>query len=372
MCSFFYSCRYILSAITLLLLSANIYAQEPSAADNPNTSKPSSWIYNQYTAFRNVYKYNPEYLKNEADKLKVRLLGTIQTPFFTVHPQSDTEKKIIFDSEPLKYVGADIGWNIFAIGYSFGIDGKNKKNHERFSFNTYTRFFAINAEVFWLNNLRLSNLEDFITEEENTYPEKIELDGTYFRSRSAQISFFPNGKKMAYGNTINPVFRQLKSAGTLILALGYSDYDFNTNLQNSEFKDDEWIAEIGISKINMYKYELGVGYSYNFVVGRHWVLFLSDMIGISTQRYSYEMLSKDAFSKKSNLGGCNYFRTGACYYNKDFFVGVHVLHELDALNTNHFLFNKNNQIAVVYLGYKFNVDGFNRFVSNIIGTPAGK
>jgi hypothetical protein len=358
-----------LPAIISLLLSNSIYAQESPAIESLNTQKSSSWVHDKYIAFRKAYKYNPEYLKNESNRLKFRLLGTVQTPFFTVHPQSDTEKKIIFDSEPLKYVGADIGWNIFAFGYSFGIDGKNKKKNERFSFNTFTRFFAISAEVFWLNNLSISNLEDFITEEENTHPEKVALDGTYFRSRSAQISFFPNGKKMAYGNTINPVFRQLKSAGTLILALGYSDYDFNTNLQNSEFKDDEWISEIGISKINMYKYELGVGYSYNFVVGRHWVLFLSDMIGISSQRYSYEMLSDDPFSKKTKLGGCNYFRTGACYYNKDYFIGAHVLHELDALDTSHFLFNKNNQIAVVYLGYKFNVDGFNRFVSNIIGTP---
>lgn len=43
---------------------------------------------------------------------------------------------------------------------------------------------------------------------------------------------------------------------------------------------------------------------------------------------------------------------GACYYNKEYFIGVHLRHELDVLNTGRFLFNKNNRTAVVYTGYK--------------------
>lgn len=285
--SFNASKNVLIAAMTLLSLPYEIHAQQPPTIDSIKSLPSSSWIHNQYNAIRKAYKHNPTYLKNEANRLKVRILGTVQVPSIEIHPKSDIEKMIIFDSEPLKYVGADIGWNIFAFGYSFGIDRKNNKNNNRVSFGTFTRFYSISAELMWLNNLRVSNLDDFLPEGENPYPEKIALDGAYFRSRSAQIGIFPNGKKMAYGNTINPVFRQLQSAGTMIFAFSYSDYNFKTNLKNIEIQDNEWISEIGINELNLFKYELGGGYSYNFVIGRRWILFVSDMVGLSAKHYTY-------------------------------------------------------------------------------------
>ena len=361
---FYYRIFYIWSVINLSL-TAKVHAQEIEKNDSiSKETSQTSWLYDAYKTIYNASRYDPEYLKNEANRLKIRLLTTFQAPYFTVHPKSDIDKRLIFDSEPLNYVGMDIGWNIFALGYSFSTGEKQKRTNKRFSFNTYSRFFAINAEILWLNSLSISNLEDFVSENESI-PEKIALNDAYFRSRSVHFVFFPGGKKMAYGNTINPVFRQLKSAGTLITALGYANYDFDTNLKNMNIEGSEWLSELGINNINLSKYELGVGYSYNFVAGRHWVLFISDMIGISAKHYSFEMFSDNTPTKETKLGGSNYFRTGACYYNKDYFIGAHVSHELDALSTNKFLFNKNNQLAVLYIGYKFKVDHFNHFISNL-------
>lgn len=356
----------LISAINLLFLPHGTCAQN-LPADSISQPNTSSWIQNQYHAIRKAYRHDPTYLKNEANRLKIRLIGTIQAPSIEIHPKSDIEKTMLFDSEPLKYVGADIGWNIFAFGYSFGIDRKNNKNNNRVSFGTFTRFYSISAELIWLNNLRLSNLDNFLPEGENPYPEKIALDGAYFRSRSAQIGIYPNGKKMAYGNTINPVFRQLKNAGTMVFAFSYSDYSFKTNLKNIEIEENEWISEIGINELNLFKYEFGAGYSYNLVLNRHWVLFASDLVGLSAKHYTYEMLTDEAPTKKTTAGICNYFRTGACYYNRDYFIGTHILYENDLLSTSQFLFNKNNLVGAIYIGYKFKVDGFNRIASNLLG-----
>ena len=333
--------------------------------------KKTSWIQNAVNVFNNAYRHNPEYLKNEKNQLKVRLLGTINLPSILIHPRRDLERRLIFSSDPLKYVGADIGWNIFAIGYSVGLDRKNSMNNGRFSFNTYTRFFAINYEILWVNNLSISNIESFISEEEKNgfedeIPGKIAIDGAFFRSRSLQFMFFPNGKKMAYGNTINPVFRQIKSAGTFVMSLGYADYDFNTNLENSDMDKYPWISEVALSNINLSKYELGAGYSYNSVISRRWILFISDIVGVSAKHYTYEMLYDNSPVSNTKVGICNYLRTGACYYNNDYFIGTNISYEFDALNATQFLFNKTNLNAVVYLGYKFNVDGFNRFVSKML------
>ena len=330
-----------------------------------------SWIQNAVDAFNTAYRHNPEYLKNEKNQLKVRLLGTVHLPSMMIHPRRDLERRLIFSSDPLKYIGADIGWNIFALGYSFGLDGKNNLNNGRFSFNTYTRFFAINYEILWFNNLSISNLESFITEDgengfEDDIPKKIAIDGAFFRTRSLQFMFFPNGKKMAYGNTINPVFRQKKSAGTAVFSLGYADYDFNTNLENSDMDKYSWISEVGLSNINLSKYEIGAGYSYNSVVSRRWILFISDIVGISAKHYTYKMLYDNSPISNTKVGICNYLRTGACYYNKDYFIGTNISYEFDALNATQFLFNKTNLNAVLYLGYKFNVDGFNRFLSKML------
>jgi len=79
------------------------------------------------------------------------------------------------------------------------------------------------------------------------------------------------------------------------------------------------------------------------------------------------MLTDEKLTKKTTVGVCNYFRTGACYYNRDYFIGTHILYESDLLSTSQFLFNKNNLMGTVYIGYKFKINGFNRFVSNILG-----
>jgi hypothetical protein len=351
----------LLSAVIFISLTGNACAQ-----DNAETA---SWIRIRYQAFYNAYKHNPEYLKDEAGRLKIRLLSTFQSPYFTIQTKNNTEKRIRFDSRPLKYVGADIGWNIFSLDYSLGIDANSNLSNQRFSFNTYSRFFAINTEILWLNNLSVSIPEDRLSGgSENAAPlsKTIPLSDASFRSRSAHITFFPGGKKMAYGNTINPVFRQLKNAGTILTALGYADYNLNTNIKNLDISRYEWLTELGLNKIDLFKYELGAGYSYNFVVGNHWVLFVSDMIGISARRYTYEMSSDPAPTRETKLGGSNYFRTGTCYYNKDYFIGAHFHHELDMLNTSRFQFNKNNQTAVIYIGYKFNINRFNSLVSDVL------
>ena len=347
-------------------MSNKIYANEIYDVDSTIIENTSSGVFAKYRAIIKSFRHNPEYLENEANMLKVRLLGTIQVPYINIHPRSDIEKRIVFSSEPLTYVGVGVGWNIFNLNYSVGLDRKNNKNNGKFSFNTFSRFFAFNAEVFWMNNLRVSDINDFIPKQNNGFSNNIELNDAFFRSRSIQMSFFPNGKKMAYGNTINPIFRQIKNAGTTIFSLGYADYDFNTNFGNIDKNEHEWVSEIGINNLNLYKYEFGAGYSYNFVAGRKWVLFISDMIGVSAKRYSYKMISDESYTSKTTLGGCNYFRTGACYYHKNYFIGAHILHEFDILSTSQFLFNKTNQTAVVYIGYKFNVDGFNKFVSNLV------
>lgn len=359
---FFYYGILLTGTVIGLSLIGQLHAQETEKNDS---RFKTSRLHNLYKSIRNASRHDPEYLKNEANRLKIRLSGTRQAPYFTVYPKSDMEKKLLFDSEPLNSVGIDVGWNIFALGYSFGIGEKQKRTNHQFHFNTYSRFFAIDAEILWLNSLSISNLEDFASGNES-FPEKVALNDAYFRSRSAHLFFFPGGKKMAYGNTINPVFRQLKSAGTLISALGYTDYDFNTNIKNMDIEENEWLSEIGINKINLSNYELGIGYSFNFVAGRHWVLFISDMIGISAKHYSFEMVSDKIPTKETKLGGSNHFRTGACYYNQDYFIGAHISHEVDLLSTNKFLFNKNNLLAVLYIGYKFKVDGFNRFASDLL------
>lgn len=358
--------RIGLFAICCLVLAGNVRAQELEQSDSLSveTAQPS-WLYGTYQTLYKASQYDPEYLRNEANRLKVRLSGTLQAPYFTIYPKGDMERRLIFDSEPLNDVGIDVGWNIFGLGYSFGVSAKQKRTNERFSFNTYSRFFAINAEILWLNGLSISNLEDFVSENERVSG-KIALNDAYFRSRSAHVIFFPGGKKMAYGNTINPVFRQLKNAGTLVVALGYADYDFNTNIKSMDMEEHEWLSELGINKINLSKYELGAGYSYNFVTGRHWVLFVSDMIGLSAKHYAYEMYSDQTPTEETKLGGSNYFRTGACYYNKDYFIGAHLSLEVDVLSTSKFVFNKNNRLAMLYVGYKFEVERFNQFVSSLL------
>ena len=359
----FFSKFLLLPAMMVLSLPLVVSAQE-------EPEKKASWLQRQTDAFYNAYNYNPEYLKNEANKLKIRLLSTFQVPSIMVHPKSNLEKRLTFTSDPLTYVGADIGWNIFAFGYSYGLNSRNNKNNARLSFNTYTRFVALSAEVLWINNLSISDIDKLVSdddiENDNNYPQKIAIDGAYFRSRSLQLKFFPNGKKMAYGNTINPKFRQLKSAGTVVFSLGYADNDFNTNLENTDLDKYSLINEVGISNLNLSKYELGGGYSYNFVVSRRWILFLADVVGISAKHYSYEMLFDNSQISKTNVGLSNQFRTGACYYNKDYYIGTNVSYEADILSTNQFLFNNTGLTGSIYIGYKFNVDGFNRFVSNML------
>lgn len=311
-CSKPYICFYRLSACViaamLLTVPYRLYAQEP---DGTKSFSPfASKLYARYARQRAKNKPDSAYLKYEGNMLKVRIINTIQAPRLGISPLSNRNKEILFRSQPLEYIGFDLGWNIFSGGYSIGLNRTRKSSNERFSFNTYTRFFALNLEAYWLKELHASNSED-------SAPDETRLGGSYFRTRSAQVSIFTNGRKMAYGNTINPVYRQIKSAGTFAFALTYSDYRLDMNFGTNP-KDGHEAAQtaemVGIDYLKLFKYEVAAGYSYNFVAGRHWVLFVSDMIGLSAKHYSYEMLHDEGVTRKATFGGCNYARLGACYY----------------------------------------------------------
>ena len=363
-CSKPYICFYRLSACViaamLLTVPYRLYAQEP---DGTKSFSPfASKLYARYARQRAKNKPDSAYLKYEGNMLKVRIINTIQAPRLGISPLSNRNKEILFRSQPLEYIGFDLGWNIFSGGYSISLNRTRKSSNERFSFNTYTRFFALNLEAYWLKELHASNSED-------SAPDETRLGGSYFRTRSAQVSIFTNGRKMAYGNTINPVYRQIKSAGTFAFALTYSDYRLDMNFGTNP-KDGPEAAQtaemVGIDYLKLFKYEVAAGYSYNFVAGRHWVLFVSDMIGLSAKHYSYEMLHDEGVTRKATFGGCNYARLGACYYNKNFFIGLHAHNELDILQTGRFIFKKSNTTGILYAGYKFKVDRFNEMVSKLL------
>lgn len=130
------------------------------------------------------------------------------------------------------------------------------------SINYYSNRFGIDLDYERLSSFRGKNL---------TSGNSRKLHGTRLNSFSAVGYYVFNGKRFSYPAVFNSTWMQKRSAGSFLVQASF----YTGKLKSS---DDLHLykKEVGqLQHIDMNHFSIGVGYGYNFVYGKHWLIHLS-------------------------------------------------------------------------------------------------
>ncbi len=170
-------------------------------------------------------------------------------------------------------VGVKVGYKGLSASYSFPVAGDKGKN---LSLKSVSNWYSVNLRwhSFKTDNPETRFTGDFVVREDPSTEDwkgPVSLDMKDHTKLDAPIKiqtlmfdafYIFNKKKFSYAAAYNQKTYQVRSAGSLIAGIMcyYADFKYNTD-RSADFI----VAMGGIGRLRQYQGNVGVGYSYNFV-----------------------------------------------------------------------------------------------------------
>ena len=233
----------------------------------------------------------------------------IGTPFKDV--------RVLMNSNLVSNIGVSLSFMAVSLGYSISISnlihGGKVSNKAEFSF-TCARFTA--DAYYWENQ----NDINIIYTDKNLDDErhKLRQSGISRKAMGLTAYYFFNNRRYAQAAAYCFSKYQKRSAGSFLAGISLQHYDVKVDAEQLADEARAYIPEgIDPPRILYNDYCLLVGYGYNWVLGRKWLLNLTFTPYLG---YRYNILREDG--EKSaislNLRG----RIGVVYNHKNFFMGL--------------------------------------------------
>lgn len=174
-------------------------------------------------------------------------------------------------------VGGAFGYKILQLGYSFNINNlmPSKKKIKRNEWNLKLANNMFSFEIYHFSNQGQTNILEY---KKDTFSLSVNKAFNRLNTRifGTDLYYFFNHKKYinAYANRLN--YKQRKSSGSFILGLSFSYeslfFDFSQLPEVDELKG---LISSDNQKNTYTTYCISIGYGYNFVFFKNWLLNIS-------------------------------------------------------------------------------------------------
>ena len=287
---------------------------------------------------RNFSTYDPAYVEGIGKHGKLRLVSDnwMNAYYFRTHDGVP----IIMASNPYSNLGFAVNYYALSYGYSWDVTtvfhgAKSYHKKHTLSF-TSSRLFA--DGYYWINTgtTKLKGIGNDKTGSTSV----ASFDGINFKAMGIDGIYVFNYNKFCYGAAYNLSHHQIKSQGSWMLGLSWSMYDCRFDF--SKLIEDTF-HELELPNSNYrFKYNtfsLTGGYSYNWVLGKHWLynITLLPSIGMTasqeTSTTGHKMLPGMSIKGKAALN----------YINRQFFISL-----TGNANSNFFLSNDLRFISGIF------------------------
>ena len=204
----------------------------------------------------------------------------------------NTRLSLKFDSELNKSIGVWIGYRGLGFGYYYK---PNKKPDLNIAISATAAKIGFNLR---LRSMQTSNLHFRMDQSDGDTTATDEMDAvftTHIDIKSVYLNAYYvfNGERYSQGAAYNQVVVQRKSAGSLLL--GLTAYGSGVDLNTSPLNGGVVTMADSLGYISLGKISLGLGYGYNWVPAKGWIVNAMVMPNIS--------LSDNIIRKKYD---CNY------------------------------------------------------------------
>jgi hypothetical protein len=258
------------------------------------------------------------YVKVYRNNLVPRGMTNYKTQVTSFILKSDTSFSAdYFSTGEQNLIGAEITYKWVTLGYNVSFNRENSSANMDFRFSTAYKPLRVSANFTSLKNLnyyRVSGMDSidtiFIARQK----------GISLRNMGLKVDYILNNKKFYYSPSISQVGRQLKSRGSFIISCGISYQDFDLR----GLSDSASLNFHQLYQANRYKIvraDLGVGYGYNWVLGKKVVIYISETPNMGVQ--IIRSTGKPYQDRHTTLSITNYVRAGVVFTWKNKFLGAY-------------------------------------------------
>lgn len=316
--------------------------------------------------FREFNNFDTTYIEPQHYNYTVMLQNTNTYEQYTLMGKDGQE--IAFAPDPTFRLGPYLGWRWVFLGYTLDLKHLNASsqhtNKKEFDLSLYSSMLGI--DLFWRqtgNDYHIQRLK-LNDDMDRSTMRKVPFDGFESSIKGFNLYYIFNHRKFSYPAAYSQSTVQRKSAGSLLLGLGYThhtlevDWDKFGNLLDEHLgkKADgtSWIEEsLTFSKVKYNDFSVTCGYAYNWVFAKNWLFNASTSVGVaynqssSSSSYSASHI-KDFSFKNFNFDGIGRF--GIVWNNTKWYVGASTI--IHSYNYKKEQFSTNNSFGSlnIYVG----------------------
>lgn len=304
----------------------------------------------------NTYRWGDEFF-NSYDSLyvvgtgtKFNVKGTTDSWLDTYHFVLPGNQKVDLRSDASTSIGAYLTYLAVSVGYDINISNlfggvKHARSRYRFGFDCS----LLGIEMYWENNDVGTKLKRFGPYEHLSIP----FDGVKIGSWGIDAYYFFNHKKYSQAAAFNFSKIQRRSQGSLYAGISiYSqnyDFDFSSlDKKMLELLPPHWTDYH--YRVRTHNYGFRIGYGYNWVVGRNWIVCgsLSPIIGLRKGYINSE-------TEETTFSLYNRAKVSAVWNHGKWFAGIVGKADIAIISHRKTTFMGTNLSLSGAIGYRFNL-----------------
>lgn len=279
--------------------------------------------------------------------------------------KSKNGHSVMFSPRPGIKVGPYFGWRWAFAGYTFDVGHLASRRRQEVDLSIYSQkigadlFYRKSGDDYRLRDIKLSGNFDTSPLENKIF------DGLNVEVWGFNVYYIFNHRKFSYPAAFSQSTRQKKSAGSLLLGIGYSQHDLrfdykkltkfiSDNIPQYEAQPDSGLM---FERVHYSDFSVSAGYGYNFVVAKNLLLAASLSLSLGYKQSHGDKTDNDKMSFRDFAFNSLMFdgvgRFGIVWNNDRFFAGSSVIlhaynYRKPQFSTNNFFGNLN-----IYTGWKF-------------------
>ena len=351
--------------VLLLCFMCSSYAQEDSLTIQQEQPKKKSWLRRTIESFS---KIDTNYVEPQHYNWSVMLQGTYNYDYYRLSTVGNVRQSVSFAPTPTMKFGPYFGWRWIFLGYTIdlrNLEFGSKGNKQEIDFSFYSA--RIGADFYYRHtgsnyHLRHVNLGNGI----DTSPlEGKPFGGINVGIMGVNVYYIFNHKRFSYPAAFNQSTCQKLSCGSWMVGLGFLHNSIEFDHQKLQELIDERLPNQNVQldsglmfrNVKYYDINASVGYAYNWVFARNWLLGASLSLALAYKKTHTVSDEKQGFAIRNfsfsnfNLDGIGRF--GLVYNNTRWYAGTSAI--IRAYNYRKDRFAANNIFGSlnVYVGYNF-------------------
>ncbi|PBQ30935.1 hypothetical protein CNR22_03820 [Sphingobacteriaceae bacterium] len=301
--------------------------------------------------FRLVSQTDTAYIQSYYNKFVPRLLSAFKLHEIILDNYADANVNSSeeFSTNDQYFIGGDLSYKWITVGYSYGINLENTRKNLDLRFATTYKALNFQANYTRLNNLTYSYFDN------TSFIEKQQFKplNSEFYNYGFKVDYIFNYKKFCYSAGYTQGGRQIKTKGSFVATIAFSKNKFSTgDIPSSLNRDSVLFNELKLNAIEDWLGEVGLGYSYNWVIKKHLLIAVTELPCMGFQQLT---LSRYNDKTKSYFRApfVNHFKLGVVWHNRCFFTGVSSNVIWRASVVDKFDYSQLNVAANIYMGWVF-------------------